>query len=409
MKRVLWIPLSVLGGAAVVVALLMLTRPEATPIAPEPRIPVVQVLRVEPGPLDLVVRAQGTVTPRTESEIRSQLAGEIEWVSPDLVSGGFFAAGDPLLRIDPADTRAKLETARAVLARAESELERAVRDRARQRRLAERSVASPARLDEVENVARGAKASVREATARLEIAERDLDRTTVRAPYAGRVRNERVDRGQFVVRGEELARVYAVDYAEVRLPIPDRELRYLDLPLGYREPRRSEAIDGLAPSEGGAAAAPAPAPRVDFEVNFAGAVHHWQGSVVRTEGELDPKSRMVTVVARVEDPYGRHSGEADRPPLAVGLFVKAKIAGRHLDAAVVLPRSAIQREGKVLVVDDDGRAHFREVEVIRQERESVIIGAGLHAGERVCVSPMPGAVDGMRVRVLGSDAGADAP
>jgi multidrug efflux pump subunit AcrA (membrane-fusion protein) len=254
-KRVLWIPLSVLGGAAVVVTLLMLTRPEATPIAPEPRIPVVQVLRVEPGPLDLVVRAQGTVTPRTESEIRSQLAGEIEWVSPALVSGGFFAAGDPLLRIDPADTRAKLETARAVLARAESELERAVRDRARQRRLAERSVASPARLDEVENVARGAKASVREATARLEIAERDLDRTTVRAPYAGRVRSERVDRGQFVVRGEELARVYAVDHAEIRLPIPDRELRYLDLPLGYREPRRGEAIDGLAPSEGGAAAA----------------------------------------------------------------------------------------------------------------------------------------------------------
>jgi multidrug efflux pump subunit AcrA (membrane-fusion protein) len=217
------------------------------------------------------------------------------------------------------------------------------------------------------------------------------------------VRNERVDVGQFVSRGVAIATLYAVDYAEVRLPIPDRELAYVDLPLAYRPGNGSETgMETIAADDGSP---------VRLHAEFAGREHVWTGRIVRTEGEIDPKSRMIHAVARVEDPYARKADSA-RPPLAVGLFVEAEILGRSVDAAVMLPRAALRRDEAgpgepsrdghfVLVVNDDSRLEFRPVEVLRSEREEVVIGAGLASGERVCVSPLRAPVDGMAVRVAG--------
>ena len=234
-KRVALVPIAILGLGIIAVYFLWLTRPQAAPAPVEVALPLIRVQTLGPEPLQLFVHAQGTVAPRTESELKAQVSGEVVWVSPSLAPGGFFDAGDPLLKLSPVDYEADLESARAFLARAESEAKRARKDRNRQRRLADRSVASQARIDDAENAARISEASLREARARLGRAERDLERTELYAPYSGRVRAEQVDLGQFVSRGEPLALIYAVDYAEVRLPIPDRELRYLDVPLGYRD------------------------------------------------------------------------------------------------------------------------------------------------------------------------------
>jgi RND family efflux transporter MFP subunit len=386
---------------------LVLTRPRVEPVPPNVEAPLVRTVRVEPRPVQFTVRAHGTVAPRTESELVPQVSGEVVWVSPALVSGGFFGAGQPLVRIDRRDYEADLESARAGAARAQSEYRRATKERERQQRLADRSVASESRIDDAENAYRAAKAALREAEARLDRAERDLERTQLRAPYAGRVRTERVDVGQFVARGVAIATLYAVDYAEVRLPIPDRDLAYVDLPLAYRP----GAVSAPASEPGEETAAADDGSPVRLRAEFAGRAHVWTGRIVRTEGEIDPKSRMVHAVARVEDPYAREAG-GERPPLAVGLFVEAEILGRSVDAAVMLPRAALRRDEAgpgqpardghfVLVVSDESRLEFRPVEVLRSERERVVIGAGLAAGERVCVSPLRAPVDGMAVRVAG--------
>jgi RND family efflux transporter MFP subunit len=410
MKRAMKIllPLVVLslGALGAVVMIALRPAPEARP--QEPVAPLVRTIRVMPQDVHFIVSAQGTIMPRRQSDLVPQVSGEVVWVSPDLAAGGFFAQGEVLLRIDPADYEAALESARANEARAESEYARARKERARQGRLADRSVASEAHIDDAENALRVAQASLREKRAQLERAERDLTRTELRAPYAGRVREKSVDVGQFVSRGQLLAKLYAVDYAEVRLPLPDRELAYLDLSLAYRsereddEPGGSEA-DAAAESQSAAPEPAAPGPAVSLHAEFAGRMHTWQGFIVRTEGEIDPKSRMVNVVARVEDPYGRDTA-GERPPLAVGLFVQAEIAGRLAPGAFVVPRSALRRDEadrkhRVLVVDDELRLWPREVEVLRQERERVVLGDGLLAGERVCISPLRAVVDGMRVRV----------
>jgi hypothetical protein len=226
-----------------------------------------------------------------------------------------------------------------------------------------------------------------------------------------------------VSRGAPIATLYATDYAEVRLPIPDRELAFVDLPLAYRPdgpngpngPDGPEGPDLPGDGTGTLDAVGSVGPSVRLRAEFAGGQHAWSGRIVRTEGEIDPKSRMIHAVARVEDPYAREAG-SDRPPLAVGLFVEAEIQGRRVERAVVLPRAALRRQEAspgaaaadghfVLVVDHESRLEFRSVEVLRTEREEVVIGAGLQAGERVCVSPLRAAVEGMTVRVAGDDSG----
>ena len=391
--RAAW-PLLLLGGAAAVFALLLLTRPEVERREPEARPPLVRVVRAEPTDVTLSVRAHGTVVPRTESDLVAEVAGEVVWVSPHLVAGGFFAAGEPLLRIDRTDYELELEAARAELLRAESEHARARLALERQERLRERGAASQARLDDAVRAERVAAAQLRVARARLARARRDLERTEVRAPYTGRVRSESVDPGQWVGRGTRLARVYAVDYAEVRLPVPDRELAFLDLP-----PLRPEAAGG--PERG---------PEVLLRARFAGRLVEARGRVVRTEGEIDPRTRMVHLVARVRDPYGLEEGGREIP-LAVGLFVEASVTGRRLTSVIPLPVAALRGEDRVLVVDEDSRLRFREVEVVRREAERVLVGAGLEAGERVAISPLRAVVDGMAVRVAeeGAVAAGDPP
>lgn len=379
------VPIVILVFGLVAVRALDRLKPRMEPSPPAAVAPLVRVVVAELSDVHVRVRTQGTVVPRTESDLVPQVAGEVVWASPKLVSGGFFEKGDALVRIDPGDYRVEHRSAEAAVARAESEFRRAVTELDRQRQLMQRGVASQSRIDDAENAHAVTEAAVREAKARRVQAQRDLARTELRAPFRGRVRTKDVDVGQFVNRGAAIATLYAVDFAEVRLPLPDRELRWLDLPLGYSEP----LADG---------------PEITLRAEFAGEPREWRGRVVRTEGEIDARSRMVHVVARVEDPYGRDDPEARRAPLAVGLFVEAEIEGRTLSGAFELPRAALHADragegDRVHVVDAEGRLRVRPVEVLHTERETVVIGAGLAPGDRVSISALGAVVDGMPVRV----------
>jgi RND family efflux transporter MFP subunit len=378
-----WAPILALAIGIVGFGLLVATRPAIETQPPAVLAPLVRVIGVETRDVQLTVRTHGTVAPRTESELIPEVSGTVVWLSPSLVSGGFFEQDVPLLRIDRRDYEAAVERARALVAQRTSEHDRASKELERRRRLAKRQVASAAQLDDAVNAEHVAAAAKRGARVELDQALRDLTRTEIRAPYAGRVRDERVDVGLVLSRGVPIATLYAVDYAEVRLPVPDDDLAVLDLPSLYR----GGNDDGTGP-------------RVILRAHFAGSEREWHGRVVRTEGEIDPKSRMVHVVARVDDPYARRADDG-RPPLAVGLFVEAEILGRRAEGVVVLPRAALRSDGRVLVVDDEQNLRFREVEVLRKGRDELIISSGLAAGDRVCISPLEAAVDGMAVRTVG--------
>lgn len=376
------LPVLVLALGAYVALLIIRAKPEPEQRPPEISLPLVHVMEVKPESRRLIVHAEGTVAPRTTSQLTSEVSGRVVWVSPALVAGGFFDDGEVLLRIDSRVYELAVVRARAAVAQARLKLATEEQEAALARQEWENLGSGPPtslvlRVPQIEE----AKASLAAAEAALEHAEYDLERTRVKAPYDGRVWSETVDIGQFIAPGAALARLYGVDFAEVRLPIPDDELAFLHLPLAYRGQDR-----------------PAGGPTVVLSAEFAGQRHQWSGRISRTEGEIDPRTRMVHAVAEVEDPYGRGS-DRSRPPLAVGMFVEAEIRGKRVSDVVVLPRSVL-RGDQVLVVDEADRLYYRAVEVLRAERDQVLIASGLSEGERVCVSVVQTPVNGMRVEVV---------
>ena len=386
------LPLAVLAfGAFVAKALIdSYEEPQAEPVVVQP--PVVSVIQAEQVDLTLVVEAEGTVAPRTESQLVPEISGKVVQVSPSLAAGGFFDEGDALLRIEPRVYELAVTRARAAIEQAKLRL-------ARERQEAEvarkewdalgTGEPSPLLFREPQIVE--VQSSLAAAEAALAQAEYDLERTELRAPFAGRVRSKQVDVGQFVQRGVALATLYSVDVAEVRLPIPNAELEFCSLPLAYR--------DSSATANG---------PAVKLTARFAGRDYSWQGQIVRTEGEIDPRTRMVNAIAQVKDPYAR-GRNSRRPPLAVGMFVKAEIQGIRVRDVIRLPRTALHDGDTVFVVDSGSRLNFRQVDVMRRERDVVLIRRGLEEGERICVSPLEAAVNGMTVEVIRSPAAGTAP
>lgn len=348
--------------------------------------PLVRVLDVAPTDYRYAVRSQGTVEPRTESQLVPEVSGKILKVSPAFNSGGFFEQGDLLVEIDPYDYRQAVIQAKAEVARAELRLarEEAEAEVARKEweELGEGQDPTPLTVHEPQ--VRDAVASLDASRAALHQAGRNLERTRVEAPYAGRVRVKVVDVGQFVTRGAPLATIYSVDFAEIRLPLPDSDVAFIDLPIAFRGDRENRSGgDGST---------------VTLFAEFGGKRHSWPGTLVRTEGEIDRRSRMVHAIAQVVDPYRVASG-TDRPPLATGMFVEAEIHGRPAPGVFLLPREALRGTDQVFIVDSDNRLRFRAVQVLRTTRDLAVVGDGLEDGDQVCVSPLQAVTDGMKVRV----------
>ena len=378
-------PLLVIGVAGFVAMTIVRNRPEVEMQAPVIAPPGVRATVVTLETVRISIAGQGTVRPRTETKLVPEIAGRVTWVAPSFVTGGFFEEGDVLLRLDRFDyeqaivsARSQLAQARLRLAQEEAEAEVA------QREWDALGRGDPRELTLRKPQLEDARASVDAADANVERAARDLERADVIAPYAGRVRTKNVDVGQFVTVGTPIASVYSVDVAEVVLALPDEELAYLDLSLAYR------------------GAANVRSPRVVLRTTFAGARYEWGGRVVRTESEIDPVSRMVQVIAEVQDPYAA-GPDPRRPPLAVGMYVEAEIEGRAFDDIAVVPRAALRGRNQVLVIDPDNRVHLRDVEILRATTESVFIEGGLSAGELIAVSALDNPTEGMLVQVTDLD------
>lgn len=375
----LLLPAAVVAAGAALAFLIIKARPEVERTPQRASAPLVRAVEVRLAPVRLDVRSQGVVQPRTEATLVAQVAGRISRVAESFAAGGFFHRGQTLVWIEDADYRLATSQAQAALAQARVRLEREQAE-------AELAVAEWAELGEGvapaltrrEPQLAEARAAVAAAEAALEQAELHLARTRVTAPYDGRLRRRLAGVGQFVGPAAPLAEIYATDTAEIRAPVPQDELGYLEL--------------DLAPDAPGGAGLEAV-----LTAELGGDRREWQGRVVRVDGELDPRTRMLGVWIEVADPFRRRGAGAAMP---MGLFVETRIAGRLAPGVAVLPRSALRADSRVLVIDGDDRLRFRDVELLRAEGDRVLISDGLAEGERVCVSPLDAVVDGMQVRAV---------
>ena len=378
LKRKLIAAVSVLVGSLAIASLLWLTGPTLSTKLPEVSVPTVETSVAIPERIQMVVHAQGTVSPRTATDLVPEVSGTTIWISPNLVPGGYFKHGDVLLRIDESDYRDAVERASATVDRTEAEEEHARFELDRLKQLSDADFTSETDVEAAIKLARVADANLADARVALNQAERDLARTKILAPFTGLVANKSVDVGQFIGRGTAIAHLYAADEIEVRLPIADRQLAYLDLP----PLRRGELQESSAPV-------------VLLSAHFAGRDYSWRAKLVRTEAEIDLSSRMIYVVARL-DSQSPDLENSDSLPPPIGLFVQAEIQGRTINDIVVLPRTALRDSNRVLVVKE-GRLRFRTVSISRIYRDLVYVNGGLSSGEVVCITALQSVIDGMRV------------
>ena len=443
MKRGVGRALAVLLPLALGAAVLVWAAREQAPLAlrePEEAATAVRVQQIEPIDFVPAVSAFGTVEPLSVWRAVAEVAGTVEAFDPELRPGRLVDRGRPIIRLDETDHRLaearSLAEIDAIEARLEElelrdrnfeailEIERRARDLAaaeyeRRRVLLERDAVSEAALDSAEEALLQRRTRVQElenerrlvpaqrrlqeaersaARARLAEARRNIERTRITMPFDGRIAEVLIEQGQFVGVGEVMLVAEDLRRIEVSAPLRLDEARVLladRLPaplaeLGVDDFDRLPALVGLA---------------AELELEIGGLDFSWPATIRRFTFALDPATRTIGIVVGVEEPWAQ-AVPGQRPPLVSGMFVEVVLRGPPIEDALLVPRAALERTDdgwRVNVVDGDDRLERRHVEVAYQVGELAVIATGLEPGERVVVSDLPVAIEGMLLEPRATD------
>ena len=328
--------------------------------------PIVAIETVTVEPMRLMVDSYGVVMPKYETQLIAQVTGQIVELSETFVRGGFIKQGQLLARIDPSDYEAALIDAQATLASAQAALEQErAQGKVAQEEWKRITDSSPTELSLRKPQLAQELARVKAAEAAILRAKRNLERTEIKAPYDAMIESREIGLGSFVAMGTPLGKLLGTDIAEVRLPVADNQLQFLE----------SQGLNA----------------DVKLSGTYAGNPQSWQANVARSEGVVDNKSRMTYLVAEIKDPYGLNHSQ---PPIRFGAYVTADILGVNVARASTIPSYLINK-GRVPLLDKDSKLRFATIEVIRQDGSNIIVGEGLNDGDRLITSALDYPIDGM--------------
>ncbi len=331
----------------------------------------------------MVVHGYGTVSPKVQVELVPQVSGKVVWVSPQFKAGGFARRDEQILKIDPLDYELGVRQARALVADAQVRLETEIAEAEVARSEWEQlhpNTEPTSTLVLRDPQIRQARAALESAEAQLAVSELNLERTTLSLPFDAQIISEMVDLGQYVMSGQSVGAAYGIESVEIEVQLEDAELAWFDIP------DNTVSLDGNMPLPKG--------PNVQVKTEFAGAERIWQGYVVRTTGQVDKTSRLVSVIVEVPEPFRRIGS---RPPLLPGMFVEILIEGNVLKNAIAVPRDAIHNRNEVWVAKD-GRLHIRSLNIVRADRDFAYATSGLDDGDMIVLSALDAVIEGMSVR-----------
>ncbi len=370
--------LLILGVGLSISLILKYTRKAPAKVEKKTVAPLVKVQPVYKQDIQMIVHGYGTVQPKIQTEVVPQVSGKIIAVNPNFKDGGFVKADEPLITIDPRDYELAVQSAKAEVTRAEValDLEKAEAEVARQeweQLNPDKNPTSPLVFREPQ--IRQAQTSLEAAKAQLATTELNLARTKVSLPFEGRVISEAADLGQYVIAGQPIGNIYSIEAVEIEVPLEDRELAWFDIPTNINNSNKTR-------------------PEVDIRSEFAGHTHTWQGRVVRTTGEIDTTSRLVSVVVEVAEPF---KDTNSRPPLVPGMFVELFIKGKILNDAIPVPRYAIHEANQTWVVNN-GRLAIKKLKTVREDKDYAYVTSGLKDGATIVLSSLDVATEDMQVR-----------
>ncbi len=376
-------PVLVLAGAGAIVAGLFANKPEVEKSEDNRQIAALTVAPARAETVTVTVGSQGEVRAKTDVQIVPEVAGRITYVNDAFAEGGVFTANTVLAKIDDSSYKLAVIRAEARVAEARLNLEQQLADaRIKEKQWKDYGLdGEPTALALNKPQVAEAQARLRSAVADMDEAKLNLDRTEIKMPFNGRVSERTVGLGQFVATGTSLGRAFATDVVEVRLPLTDRQIGELDIPLQF-----DMASGGINMP-------------VTLRATMAGKEREWSAKLVRMQASLDAQTRLYYAIAEVENPYAPAPGKA---PLPVGLFVSAEISGPQEKDAIVIPRTALRGDNRVFTIVDD-TLKITEVSVLSTNADEAIILAGVEAGANVVISPVRSPADGMTVRIANTD------
>lgn len=356
---------------------------EPKPVAQPPQKLETTRMELQRTRFPIVLQTQGSVRAHHDTTLTAQVSGTVLIIHPEFEDGAFFDAGEVLMELDPADLQALLVSSQARLATAEAALAQE-QARAKQAKLNWEDIGykeAPSPLVLRVPQLKEADARVIAARADLDQAQRNLERSKIRAPFAGRVKTRLVGLGQAVGGTTALGEIFATDYAEIRLPLSAAQIAFARLPNREDDaPVKVTLTDAL---------------------NSDSVPHTWPAKIVRTEGTLDESSRELFAIARIDDPFGIVSGN---PELRIGQPVRAAVEGIVLEDVFVLPRSAMRGVNRVYRIDEaeEGKLtiHRTDLEPVWTDSEFVVVREGLKNGDWLATSRLSYAPDGAPVEII---------
>ena len=376
-KKQIIIPIVILsvGVAAMIGFSSMRKPPEEKPKVDNT--PIVAVENISVAPMTLEVSSYGIVKPKYETQLVAQVSGQIVELSDVFVRGGFVKKGELLARIDPSDYQAALIDAQATMATARAALETEVaQGKVAEREWKQITDSSPTELSLRKPQLAQELARVKAAQAAILRAERNLERTEIKAPYDAMIDSRDIGLGSFVTTGTRVGHVLGTAIAEVRLPVADNQLQF----LVNKGEQANVHLNGV----------------------FAGKATQWQAQIARSEGVVDNKSRMSYLVAEINDPYRLQSNGGEVAPIRFGSYVNAEIVGTQVAQASVIPRYLVV-DGKVALLDAESKLHYAPIDVIRQQGSNVIVANGLADGDQLIISALDYPIDGMKLALAGEE------
>ena len=369
-------PLFILLGAFAISYLLWLlgqVQPDPVEEAPAPDV-IVEILT--PKDFQIQISSNGTTTPLTQTILTAEVGGEVIYRSKKFSEGSSVIEGEILAKID--DTDLQLQYKNALLQLANAEVQHSLQ-------LAEAEVAKEAWEKIGDGVAsdltlkkpqlKQAEALLEVAKAQVSSAEKKLNKTEIVAPYAGRIQSVNIDLGTTIIPGQPVGALYTSSEIEVTLAVKDNDLQFLSIPMDGRK---------LDPSEQAL---------VEIRSFYKGKNQTWIGRLERVDGVIDPVTRMINLIAVFKNDFI----ETDKPNLPIGLFVEAQIDGIILKDIYSIPVNAISENNEVYIVNNDNELVLRQLSILKKYSDFVIVKDGLKAGERIVISKLSTASNGIKV------------
>lgn len=377
--------------AGILVLIALTTRAETPEKKPTITLaPLVEAMVIQPEDITFEVSSQGTVSPRTETILISEVSGMVTDVSRKLNVGGFFKKGELILTIDPIiyevavlEAESRVESMQALYIQEEAQSEQAEDEWLITGRPVSDAPILALRIPQLKK----ARADVKAAEADLKKAKIQLTKTKIIAPYDALITEKFVDIGQYVSTSSQVAKTIAIDYAEVRLPIKQKDIPFLNLPKVNQFGKVGSVV--RIESRQGA---------MDLS---------WDSHITRYEGVVDSSSRVHYLVAQIDDPYNllindEHDNEQDAE-LRVGMFVHATVIGKTSDSILRLPRTALRGADQIHTIDNENNLNIVMVDVIRTDAKYVYIKNNINTDNRLVLTKLSTAIQGMPLRVKGDE------